>query len=173
MTQRLAIVDTETTGFGADAELLELAVVIVDTQPPFAEVFAVSTLVRAYNFDAERHAAAIAVHGIQPADVAQAPEPFAVRAWLQNGLASFNVGALTAYNVPFDRRMLAEYYDGPWEPCIMQAARKRWRRPLKLAEAVRLAGGDESGEQHRALADARAAAGVWRFLRIETLGGEK
>lgn len=173
MTQRLAIVDTETSGFGADAELLELAVVIVDTEPPFAEVFAVSTLVRAYRFDAERHAGAIAVHGIRPEDVAQAPEPAAVRAWLQNGLRHYDVGALTAYNAPFDRRMLADYYDGPWAPCIMQTARRRWRGGgLKLADAVRLAGGGEF-DGHRALADARAAAGVWRFLQMETLGGEK
>lgn len=173
MPERIAIVDTETTGFDAQAELLELGVVVVDTTPPFLEVFAVSTLVRPVYFDAARHADAIAAHGIRPEDVANAPEPAAVRAWLADGLAAFSVRALTAYNVAFDRRMLAAYYTGPWDPCILHAARQRWPgQRMQLADAVRLAGGSEfSG--HRALADARAAAIVWRYFQTCALGGER
>ena len=71
---------------------------------------------------------------------------------------------MTSYNVDFDRRLLRQSemdYGLHWAPCLMEAAQHQmgWSRWPKLSDAVDHYG-VEAQQAHRALSDARMAAGV-------------
>lgn len=94
------------------------------------------------------------------------------------------VESVSAFNNGFDRVMVERTLGGetgaPWGECIMEAAMgvmgpagvlpaRRWRDGQEwkwpsLREAVEFFGVEREGAAHRALSDARAAAGVYRAV---------
>jgi len=159
------ILDTETTGLGDDAEVIEISVIDARGQ------VLLNTLVRP---SGPIPAEASAIHGITDADVTTAPS------WPQihQHLAELVAGRLViAYGSDFDMRLIeqtATRYGLEWQRpttgCAMQIyaqyngewsdQRKTWRW-LKLGVAAEACGIDAGGA-HRALADCRMALAVIR-----------
>ncbi len=90
------VLDTETTGLGAEGEIVQIAV--VDREGAAV----LETLVRPRR---PIPAGAIAVHGITPADVMDAPTLRDVYITLSVQLAG---AVVVAYNADFDQRLLAQ-----------------------------------------------------------------
>lgn len=165
---RTIYMDTETTGLYACCgdELLEVAVV------DDAGNVLLESLVKP-----ARHTEwsdAQAIHGITPADVANAPS---LESLLPRLLAIIEeAGALVIYNADFDLGFLPD----PLRPLAsrkvlyaMRAfslragewdARRQSYRWHKLADAAYAAGHQWGGSAHRARADAMATRSVWRWL---------
>jgi DNA polymerase III epsilon subunit-like protein len=159
---RVVYLDTETTGFGPRAEIVDIAVVSGAGQ------VLLESLVRP-----ERRIPvdAIAIHGITDADVRDAP------AWcdLYDEVRRVLDGRrIVVYNVIFDQQMVSQAcgryaLDAPaadWD-CAMKKyagfygcwdATKRWYRFQKLERAVIAFGAEPGG--HRAAADAFACRTV-------------
>jgi DNA polymerase-3 subunit epsilon len=159
---RVIYLDTETTGFGPRAEIVDIAVVNAEGCVVF------ESLVRP-----TRHIPrdVIAIHGITDADVADAPDWADV---YQEVLPLLEGRRIVVYNVTFDRQMVTQscsQYDltspaadwdcamrryagffGSWDP------NKRWYRFQKLERAVLTFGAEPGG--HRAAADALACRTV-------------
>jgi DNA polymerase III epsilon subunit-like protein len=159
---RVIYLDTETTGFGPRAEIVDIAAVSAA-----GEVILESLVQPTRRIPAD----ATAVHGITNADVKHAPTWCDLYEELLRVLAGRRI---IVYNVIFDRQMVnqaCERYDlaapaADWE-CAMRKyagfygnwdSRKRWYRFQKLERAV-LAFGAEPG-RHRAAADAFACRAV-------------
>ena len=182
LARPLAIFDTETTGVGPEAEIVEIAIVdnagkvlldslVKPTSPIPAEV--------------------TAIHGITDADVAGAPT--ILELWPQIE-AAFDGRTLTSYNLAFDLRMIQQslrhaginhlysrrvVFTGNLRDelhlCIMdmyaplygawnfQYQSYTWQ---SLGNAVEQCGLDSfsDGAAHRALADARAALDVLKYM---------
>jgi DNA polymerase III subunit epsilon len=159
---RVIYLDTETTGFGPRAEIVDIAAVSAA-----GEVLLESLVQPTRRIPAD----ATAVHGITNADVKDAP------AWcdLYEELLRVLAGRrIIVYNVIFDRQMVnqaCERYDlaapaADWE-CAMRKyagfygnwdSGKRWYRFQKLERAVLAFGAEPGG--HRAAADAFACRAV-------------
>ena len=159
---RVIYLDTETTGFGPRAEIVDIAVVSAA-----GEVVLESLVQPTRRIPAD----ATAIHGITNADVKDAP------AWcdLYEDLLRVLAGRrIIVYNVIFDRQMVnqaCERYDlaapaADWE-CAMRKyagfygnwdSGKRWYRFQKLERAVLAFGAEPGG--HRAAADAFACRAV-------------
>jgi DNA polymerase-3 subunit epsilon len=154
--------DTETTGFGKRAEIVDIAVVNGGGQVLF------ESLVRpARRIPAE----VIAIHGITNADVKDAPEWGDLYDELHDVLAGRRI---VVYNVTFDKQMVTqacEQYaltapEADWECAMKRYAGfhgswdpgKRWYRFQKLERAVLTFGAEPGG--HRAAADALACRAV-------------
>ncbi|MFN8593730.1 MAG: exonuclease domain-containing protein [Thermomicrobiales bacterium] len=159
---RVVYLDTETTGFGPRAEIVDIAVIDASGEVLF------DSLVRPTR---RIPAEVIAIHGITDADVADAPEweelYEAVRAVLDGR-------RIVVYNVTFDKQMIGQAcascaldmpnadwdcamkkyagFHGNWDPG------KRWFRFQKLEHAVRTFGAEPGG--HRAASDALACRAV-------------
>ena len=160
---RVIYLDTETTGFGPRAEIVDIAAVSAA-----GEVVLESLVQPTRRIPAD----AAAIHGITNADVKHAP------AWcdLYEDLLRVLAGRrIIVYNVIFDRQMVnqaCERYDlaapaADWECAMRKYAgfRKwdsgRWYRFQKLERAVLAFGAEPGG--HRAAADAVACCerGAW------------
>jgi DNA polymerase III subunit epsilon len=159
---RVIYLDTETTGFGPRAEIVDIAAVSAA-----GEVLLESLVQPTRRIPSD----ATAVHGITNADVKGAP------AWcdLYEDLLRVLAGRrIIVYNVIFDRQMVnqsCERYDlaapaADWE-CAMRKyagfygnwdSGKRWYRFQKLERAVLAFGAEPGG--HRAAADAFACRAV-------------
>src|SRR5215212_1888793 len=159
---RVIYLDTETTGFGPRAEIVDIAAVSAA-----GEVLLESLVQPTRRIPAD----ATAVHGITNTDVKDAP------AWcdLYEELLRVLAGRrIIVYNVIFDRQMVnqaCERYDlaapaADWE-CAMRKyagfygnwdSGKRWYRFQKLERAVLAFGAEPGG--HRAAADAFACRAV-------------
>lgn len=159
---RVIYLDTETTGFGPRAEIVDIAVVSAEGQVVLESLVQPT---RRIPVDAT------AIHGITDADVKDAP------AWcdLYEDLLQVLAGRrIIVYNVIFDRQMVnqaCERYDlaapvADWE-CAMRKyagfhgnwdSGKRWYRFQKLERAVLAFGAEPGG--HRAAADAIACRAV-------------
>ena len=159
---RVIYLDTETTGFGPRAEIVDIAVVSAA-----GEVVLESLVQPTRRIPAD----ATAIHGITNADVKDAP------AWcdLYEDLLRVLAGRrIIVYNVIFDRQMVnqaCDRYDlaapaADWE-CAMRKyagfygnwdSGKRWYRFQKLERAVLAFGAEPGG--HRAAADAFACRAV-------------
>jgi DNA polymerase III epsilon subunit-like protein len=173
----MIVLDTETTGLPRHpfARVVELAAVrLVDG----VEVANFSSFVRTSPENCARGAEALAVNQIDPAQLADAPTPeevaAAFTAWVDGEV-------VTSFNVAFDRSMIERTFPGlslSWGPCVMERALEvmgpanvlprlrdgsRWKRP-SLREAAAFFEVAAQEPAHRALADARTAAGVWRAL---------
>jgi DNA polymerase-3 subunit epsilon len=154
--------DTETTGFGPRAEIVDIAVVNGAGQVLFESLVQPTRRIPAE---------VIAIHGITNADVKDAP------AWcdLYDALLGVLAGRrIVVYNVTFDRQMVnqscAQYaLDAPeadWECAMKRYAGfhgnwdpgRRWYRFVKLERAVLTFGAEPGG--HRAAADALACRAV-------------
>lgn len=160
--ERTVYLDTETTGFGPKAEIVDIAVVAADGS------VLLDTLIKP-----ERRipAEVIAVHGITNDDVRQAPRWNEVYSDVRDALHDRRV---VVYNVNFDRQMVmqsCEYYalDAPgsdWDCAMKRYAgfhgtwdgRKKWFSFVKLEKAVLTFGAKPGG--HRAAADALACRAV-------------
>lgn len=159
---RVVYLDTETTGFGARAEIVDIAVINGDGE------ILLESLVRPEGripFDAS------AIHGITDADVRHAPYWCELYEEVIRVLAGRRI---IVYNVTFDKQMVTQAcvqyaLDAPvadWD-CAMKKyagfhgswdARKRWFSFVKLDQAVRVFGAEPGG--HRAAADAIACRAV-------------
>jgi len=159
---RVIYLDTETTGFGPRAEIVDIAVVSAA-----GEVVLESLVQPTRRIPAD----ATAIHGITNADVKDAPAWCDLYADLLRVLAGRRV---IVYNVIFDRQMVnqaCDRYDlaapaADWE-CAMRKyagfygnwdSGKRWYRFQKLERAVLDFGAEPGG--HRAAADAIACRAV-------------
>lgn len=159
---RVVYVDTETTGFGKRAEIVDIAVV-----GPMGQVLFESLVRPTRPIPAD----ATAVHGITNADVKHAPEWCDVYDELGAMLAGRRI---VVYNVTFDKQMVTqscEQYalavpEADWECAMKRYAGfhgswdpgKRWYRFQKLERAVLTFGAEPGG--HRAAADALACRAV-------------
>jgi len=165
-------VDTETTGLGSDARVVQLAALRFRWRWPggagepeveFSARYRLVSLVRppegiAWN------PGAVAVHGIRPADVARAPAFPDVEPELLRVVGDL---PLVAHNAPFDRRMVEREFavagrlaDAPaadrWA-CSMRAAAAAGL-PRKLGDLAAALGLRPSGGLHDAGVDAELAA---------------
>ncbi len=154
--------DTETTGFGPRAEIVDIAVVDAAGQ------ILLETLVRPTR---RIPAEVIAIHGITNADVKDAPEWCDIYESVLEVLAGRRI---IVYNVIFDRQMVNQACDryalsvpaADWECAMKRYAGfygswdpgKRWYRFQKLERAVLAFGAEPGG--HRAAADAFACRAV-------------
>jgi DNA polymerase-3 subunit epsilon len=159
---RVIYLDTETTGFGPRAEIVDIAVVSAA-----GEVVLESLVQPTRRIPAD----ATAIHGITNADVKDAPAWCDLYDDLLRVLADRRI---IVYNVIFDRQMVnqaCERYDlaapaADWECAMRKYAgfygdwdpRKRWHRFQKLERAVLAFGAEPGG--HRAAADAIACRAV-------------
>jgi len=159
---RVIYLDTETTGFGPRAEIVDIAVVSAA-----GEVVLESLVQPTRRIPAD----ATAIHGITNADVKHAPAWCDLYEDLQRALAGRRI---IVYNVIFDRQMVNQACDryalaapaADWE-CAMRKyagfygnwdSGKRWYRFQKLERAVLAFGAEPGG--HRAAADAIACRAV-------------
>lgn len=159
---RVVYLDTETTGFGPRAEIVDIGVVDAAGQVIF------ESLVRPERTIPRE---VIAIHGITDADVRDAPRWDELYDQLHPVLKDRRI---LVYNVTFDRQMVnqsCQRYALPeaeadWE-CAMKRyagfagnwdARKRWFSFVKLEHAVRAFNAQPGG--HRAAADAIACRAV-------------
>ena len=170
------VLDTETTGVGADDEVCEITILDSSGTP------LLDTLVRpSQPIPAE----ATGIHKITDLVVATAPT------WpeVAEQYASIVAGrTVVAYNAAFDQRLLAQTHQryglvapevttscamllfASWNGEWVEGRHGSWQwRWIKLAEAARECGVLED-EVHRAHADARMTLGVLRFLQRRTNG---
>lgn len=172
----IIVLDCETTGLikHPSARVVELAAVALYNG---REVGCFSSLVYATEAECIDGAAALAINGIDPSLLQIAPLPESVAEVFADWLSLYPVEYLTAFNVDFDRTLLERsipIVNKAWGPCIMKQAlavmgpanvlpRLRdggpWKYP-SLKEAAAYFGVEVQGNTHRALTDARTAAGV-------------
>ena len=166
--------DCETTGLGQDPALVDelLEVALVDQ--------AGAALLHSFVKPQHRQdwPEAQAIHGISPADVANAPPFDALAPRLEVALAG--VDLVVIYNAPFDLSFMppsTRALIAPKACCAMQAMAtwRAWRaeslgspRWCTLVDAAAIADHLWEAAPHRALADALALRAVWRFLAGQT-----
>lgn len=152
----LAVIDCETTGLSSRDRIVEIAVVVLD--PTSLEVVdEYDTLV-----NPQRDVGPVHIHGISAAMVEAAPTFEEIAGELA---ARLDGSVLVAHNLPFDTRMLggefarldATFAEGTGI-CTLRLSGTR----LAVASAEH---GVPLDDHHRALADARASAGLLRALR--------
>ena len=168
----LVIFDTETTGLGPDAEIVEIAAVKVDG------TVLLDTLVRPKQLIP---ADATAIHGITDEDAAGFPPIEAVLPRI-----SGRDRRLASYNLAFDERLIRRSLDfggsaaaGSWHPpaershCIMEIYARyhgAWSdyhqsyTLQSLGNALAQCGLEFEGQPHRAMTDAKAAAALLRYM---------
>ena len=155
--ESLVVIDVETTGFGTNDRLVEIAAVTLDPDS-LETVDEYDTLI-----NPERDVGPTHVHGISASMVEAAPvfREVAVEVGRQ-----LNGNVLIAHNLPFDARMLghefrrhAIRFDEGAGMCTLRVTRQK----LCLACQDR---GISRTQDHRALSDARATAELARKLRL-------
>jgi len=156
--------DTETTGLGPGAELVEIALVGADGGE-------YQRLVRP---SAAVSKAASRVHRIDPAALAAAPPFSTIAAEVGARLARRTV---IGYHVDFDRRILWRELARAGRPappcrwlCLCELMIRLTGRRLSLDEALRRLGVAIDEPRHRALGDARAAVALARALAADAGG---
>jgi DNA polymerase III subunit epsilon len=156
------VVDTETTGLGADARVLEVAFVVLDER--LVEVASFETLLDPGD---DVDLGATHIHGIARADVRRQPRFTAVAKRLEQ---TFQGSVFVAHNASFDLRMLRQEAQASGTPIELPSdyldtmvIARRLGLPGKLVSLA-----DELGVRvdtaHRALADVRTTAEVLRRL---------
>lgn len=173
LRNRLVVLDTETTGFPRDSwsRVIELGAVLLDLDGRECDSW--STLVLPDILD-ERAAGALAANHITPEMLAGSPNTesaiLGFQAWLNRTGARY----VTSFNVKFDLPMVERMgLHLQWAGCVMERAMEvmgpagalpegrygGWKWP-KLSEAAEFFSVRVDGDAHRALTDARTAAGV-------------
>lgn len=179
----IIVLDTETTGiYPRDpwAEVIELAAVLVGCDGREIDTFA--TFVQPAVLD-ERAAGALAVNQITPDMLQGQPVAFSAAASFRGWVDSRGGGHVTAFNIVFDRPMCERMglTSLRWASCVMERSMavmgpagvlrnanprhpnydpgRPWLWP-KLSAAAEWFGVPVVGEAHRALTDARTAAGI-------------
>ena len=186
----LIILDSETTGFPGQAwaAVIELAAVLLDRDGNEVATFEQLVHPGSEILMDERIDGALAINKITRemlADQMRTEEVVdAFEAWYHKhpGRRSY----ATSFNIGFDRKMVDAMgvRDTRWCSCIMERSTavmgpagrlqrgkwgKEWLWP-KLSVAAEFFGVQIVGEQHRALTDARAAAGIACAIRRLELG---
>lgn len=176
----ILVVDTETTGFPTQpwAAVVDLAAVRVEPDGTLGPSF--SCLIRPEVLDG-RCTEALRISGLTPEQLIEggvAPV-YARQLWERWVKQEAQTPFLTAYNVAFDRPMLAKMgIEGRWCSCIMERATEvmgaagvlqQWPsgayRWPKLVDAAAFFGVAVEEPAHRALADATTAARVLVALK--------
>lgn len=156
-----AVVDVETTGLyaGGHHRVIEVAVVHVDPSGEVTSEWA--TLV-----NPRRDLGPAVIHGIRAADVRKAPPFETIAATLASLLAE---RTMVAHNLPFDAGFLAAEYErmgihpplaGDHGLCTMRMAVDFLPGSQRSLAACCRAASVTLNDQHEALSDARAAAGL-------------
>lgn len=147
--------DCETTGFGKNDRVVEVACILVDAQT-MEIVDEYDTLI-----NPERDPGPSHIHGITPSMLSSAPVFEEVAGALA---ARLDGKVLAAHNLPFDSRMLSQEYDRIQSP-IATGQGFCTLRPTKAKLGVACQQhGVRLDDAHRALADARAVASLLRVL---------
>lgn len=173
MNGPLVVIDTETTGFPGQswACVIEIGAVAYDAKG--RERAAFNSFIRPSVALDDRAAGALAVSGIEPEVLADAPTSEVVWAAFCAWSRCISAGTpvVTAYNVPFDKRMV-ESLPGwgalPWDPerCVLKAATKALGK-CKLNVAAERLNVPVYAPLHRALSDARTAGAVHWALQAQ------
>lgn len=156
----IVVLDTETTGRDALAEVVEFGAVVLDRWGN--EIGHFAELARPLN-DPNRPAAreALAFNGIKLAQLRTARPVALVAADFRAWLRQWSSPVVTAYNIPFDRRMLARHAVEPvWGADIMRVSKKLDPGKGGLEGVSQRWGLSSTTQAHRALSDARLAAAV-------------
>ena len=160
------VLDTETTGLGLHAQLVEIAIVDADSGAVLYDAPVMP--------DGRIVAAAVAVHGLDLKRL----QGMGAQRWPLHHAAVCSILAsasrVLAYNASFDRRMLQQTAgrfgltvpEADWKCVMLAYTRARGGRWAKLSEACRWEGIAVTGA-HRALDDARSA----RELMLRLDGG--
>ena len=159
---RYAVVDCETTGFGVNDRVIEIAIVLLDgTSLEVIDEF--DTLL-----NPGRDVGRTDLHGISPKMIGAAPRFEDIASSLA---ARLHGSVLVAHNISFDARMLQQEcdrfkikFDRGNGVCTYKLSGS------KLDVAIQSLG-IELDHHHRALADARAASDILRHFR-ESIGSE-
>ena len=151
----LAVVDCETTGFGKDDRIVELACILLNPQT-LETIDEYDTLINPQRDPGPSH-----IHGLTPSMLSSAP----VFEEVAGALAARLEGkVLAAHNLPFDARMLAQEYDRLQSPIATGKGFCTLRPTRAKLGVVCQQHGVRLGDAHRALADARAVADLLRIL---------
>ena len=152
---RLAVIDTETTGLGAQDRVVEIAVVVLDATT-LETVDEYDTLINPCRDVGPEH-----IHGISASMVEAAPTFAEIAGDLAERLDDH---ILVAHNLPFDVRMV----QGEFTRLDAEFAEGRGICTLRLSGSRLSTATRDHGialdDHHRALADARAAAELLRIL---------
>ncbi|QDS93867.1 DNA polymerase III PolC-type [Roseimaritima multifibrata] len=156
-----AVVDVETTGFGKGDRVIEIGIVLLDHSLRFVDEY--ETLI-----DPERDLGPTHVHGITPKMISMAPSFSEVAPAIANRIGD---RIIVAHNLIFDERMLGQEFgrlNSIFDPgmgiCTLKLTKQRLPAACQML-------GVEPPKHHRALADARASAGLLKALKPQC-GGE-
>jgi DNA polymerase III epsilon subunit-like protein len=165
----IAIIDTEATGLPSDKEarVVEIAAVVLHPHRDYAEVNSFQKVLYpgpaaldGYPRNASQQVPLEAILGAGSAADAR-------RAFYE-WMAQHQVTEVFSYNRAYDEGMLKRSgFELPWAGCVMRMARAAMpglKKDPSLAAAAAHFGGSLT-EAHRALPDARAAAGVFAAIR--------
>jgi DNA polymerase III epsilon subunit-like protein len=168
MKPTYAVIDTETTGFGGEHEICEIAVIVMDWQFSVLEIF--DTLVRPRGPNG-----AEMVNNISESMLQDAPDASVVSGALEDLFRRREVTTIVGHNVRFDlgfmQRQFPWFRDTGQSLCtlLMSQQKRILSRGGKLevlAEALRVP--KIPGMMHSAFVDAAVCAAVFRMLmRIE------
>ncbi|WP_417734474.1 exonuclease domain-containing protein [Rosistilla oblonga] len=149
-----AVVDVETTGLGKHDRVIEIGIVLLDTRYRVVDEY--ESLI-----DPQRDLGPTHIHGITPSMVSLAPSFDEVAVAIARRIEN---RVLVAHNLMFDRRMLSQEFQrlgANFDPGLGVCTYKLTRQKLPLACKTL---GLPPLVHHRALADARASAGIVKTL---------
>jgi DNA polymerase III subunit epsilon len=149
-TPQFAVVDVETTGVGNKDRIVEVAVVVLDENLAIVDEY--DTLI-----DPMRDVGPIDVHGITPSMLANAPTFEEVSAAVRDRIHD---RVLVAHNLVFDQRMIRNEYARLHAELIPGTGVCTLRQTGETLSLACKTYGVELESCHRALADARATAGL-------------
>ena len=155
-----AVVDVETTGFGKGDRVIEIGVVLLDHRLRIVDEY--ETLI-----DPERDLGPTHVHGITPKMISLAPSFGEVAPAIAKRIGD---RVIVAHNLIFDERMLGQEFGrlkAIFDPGVGICTLKLTKQ--KLPAACQMLG-VEPPQHHRALADARASAGLLKALKPDCGG---
>ncbi|MDM4015113.1 exonuclease domain-containing protein [Roseiconus lacunae] len=155
-----AVVDVETTGFGSGDRVIEIGIVLLDHRLRIVDEY--ETLI-----DPERDLGPTHVHGITPKMISMAPSFGEVASAIAKRIGD---RVIVAHNLIFDERMLGQEFGrlrAIFDPGVGICTLKLTKQ--KLPAACQMLGVDPPSH-HRALADARASAGLLRALKPKCNG---
>ena len=161
----VVFLDLETTGLGARDAVVEIA--IIDAEGNVL----INSLVRPKH--RKRWPDAEAIHGIGPAEVADAPT---LDLLMPSITAAVRGTQVVIYNAAFDSKFLPEALEAAAlvHCCMLQYAKFKgdWNeyhnnyRWHKLTDAAKHIGYRFEGDAHRALADCKATRAVWQHMGL-------
>lgn len=149
------LIDTETTGFGAADELIEIACILFSVSPINGHIVVLDEYQSLREPGCKIPAAATKVHGLKMADVKGKRID---KRKLGDMLAAAEL--LVAHNASYDRRFVApllpEFAEATWYCSMNGISWKRKGYESKALENLIVQHGIERGRGHRAMDDARA-----------------